>query len=240
MFQQSEFVFPKSQQNDLHLVDSSSKLTNLLRLNPKYLWLLGFYSKHASHNSFSAPTKLVPLSDQSVLMFPHLAMKRLKACISESASNELVTSMWAALLAIQVNNAPHLVSSDLLSFILNGQNITTPQWVNGGSLETLSFGKSNIFCSPNLPLSLRHTTNLCIKLLMAELALTIQKPHCLNSFNVRPLPPCATFLWHHLMIASDMQLFFGSSTGWAIFASSSHLSDSSTHSQQTIAINIWI
>ena len=137
---------------------------------------------------------MVPLSDQSVLMLPRLAMKRLKACINESASNECITSVWTALLAIQVNNAPYLFSSDLLSFIVNGPNISTPQWVNGGSLEILSFGISDIFYSPNLPLSLRHTTHLCIKLLMAELALTIQKPHCLNSFNVRPLPPCATFL----------------------------------------------
>ena len=93
--------------------------------------------------------------------------------------------MWTALLAIQVNKAPYLFSSDLLSFIVNGPNKTNPQWVNVGSLKILSFGISDIFCSPNLPLSLRHTTHLCIKLLMTELALTIRKPHCLNSFNVR-------------------------------------------------------
>ena len=66
----------------------------------KHYLTLGFCSKHAFHHSFSAPTKLVPSSDQSVLMLPCLAMKHFKACINESASNECVTSMWTALLAI--------------------------------------------------------------------------------------------------------------------------------------------
>ena len=49
-------------------------------------------------------------------MLPRLAMKPLKACVNEPASNGRVTSMWTALLAIQVNNAQYLFSSDLLFY----------------------------------------------------------------------------------------------------------------------------
>ena len=86
--------------------------------------------------------------------------------------------MWTGPVAIKVNNVPHLFSSDLLFFFtVNGPNISNQQWVNGGSLEILSFGTSDIFSSDNLPVSLWHTTHLCLKLLMAELALVIQKLH---------------------------------------------------------------
>ena len=73
---------------------------------------------------------------------PHLAINLLRVRMKEFVSIALATSMWTVLLAKQVNRAQYPFKSDLLSRILKGPNISTPQWVNGGASMHLSFGKS--------------------------------------------------------------------------------------------------
>ena len=148
----------------------------------------------AFRSSFCAPTKLDPLSLRRTLIFTLLAIYRRRACMKESVSILQVHSICTALLANHVKSAPYLLSSFLPSFIRNGPNISTPQLVNGGPSNVLSFVRSAIFCSPNFPLSNQHLTHFPIRLLTITLQRTTQKPLLLISFIIRPLPPCATFL----------------------------------------------
>ena len=135
------------------------------------------------------PAKFDPLSQCKILIFPLLAMNRLKAWINESVSILQVHPIWTALLAKQVKSAPYLFSSFLPSFIQKGPNMS--QFVNGGPSRVLSFRKSAIFCSPSLPLSRRHLTHFPTKFLTTVLHLTTQKPLLLTSLIVSPLPPGA-------------------------------------------------
>ena len=45
--------------------------------------------------------------------------------------------------------------------------------------------------------------------------ISIQNPLWFKLFKVIPLPPWESSSWHHGMIASDMLLCFGRTTGWA-------------------------
>ena len=106
---------------------------------------------------------------------------------------------------------PHSVW--LLSWLIwKGPNRSTPQYVKGGADVTLSSGRSAIFCSAVVPRRRRHTTQLEMRCLTAEFALTIQY-RLLSSFNVMPLPAWATFLWASRTKRSTMKLFFGRITG---------------------------
>ena len=120
-------------------------------------------------------------------------------------SQLMVTSMW---------RAQNLFKSDFLSLMVNGWNMSTPRCVNGGTLRHPTLRKSAIFFTPNLPRSLRQLTYLYIISLTTMLALSIQNSFCLKIFKVIPLPPWATFSWHHRMIASNMLLYFGETKGW--------------------------
>ena len=146
-------------------------------------------------------------------MLPLLAINCHSACMKESVSILQVYSICTALLAKHVKSALYLLSSFLPSFIRNGPNISTPQLVNGGPSNVLSFGRSAIFCSPSFPLSNRHLTHFPIRLLTIVLHRTTQKPLLLISFIVNPLPPCATFLWHHSTINLGMLPSLPSNTG---------------------------
>ena len=107
---------------------------------------------------------------------------------------------------------PHSVW--LLSCLIwKGPNRSTPQYVKGGADVTLSSGRSAIFCSAVVPRRRRHTTQLEMRCLTAEFALTIQY-RLLCWFNVMPLPAWAIFLWVSWMIRSTMKLFFGRITEW--------------------------
>ena len=97
--------------------------------------------------------------------------------------------------------------------MVNGSNMSTPRCVNGGTLRHPTLRKSAIFFIPNLPRSLRQLTYLYIISLTTMLALSIQNSFCLKIFKVIPLPPWATFSWHHRMIASNMLLYFGETKG---------------------------
>ena len=81
----------------------------------------------------------------------------------------------------------------------NGPNIS----LKGGASASQCTRRSAIFCSPGLPLSLGHFTDLNKKLLTAALPLVIQYPELLSSFKVVPLLPWAHFMWHSCMIRFD-------------------------------------
>ena len=73
-------------------------------------------------SSLSTPMKLLPLSEYIDQTSPYLAISCLSAKINESVSNENVTSIWTALLVMQVNIAPYLLISLLLRFTIYGSN----------------------------------------------------------------------------------------------------------------------
>ena len=114
-----------------------------------------------------------------------------------------VISMCTAHLAIHVNMAPLHLISFLCCLITNGPNILTPQYVKGDAAASLWMGRSAIFCSPGLPLSLWRFTHLNKRLLTAALQLVIQYPELLSSFKVAPLPPWAYLMLQCCMIRFD-------------------------------------
>ena len=118
--------------------------------------------------------KLVPLFEYIDRTFQRLAVSRLSARINESVSNENVTSICTALLAIQVNIAPYLLTTRSLWFKINGPNMCTPQWVNGAVSVNLQTGRSAIFCSPNLSFNLQESSHLNMKFFTTEFAPTTQ------------------------------------------------------------------
>ena len=83
-------------------------------------------------SSLSAPMKLLPLSEYIDQTSPYLAISCLSAKINESVSKENVTSIWTALLVMQVNIAPYLLISLLLCFAIGGSNghHTMGKWCN--------------------------------------------------------------------------------------------------------------
>ena len=160
-------------------------------------------------------------------------MNLLKVWINESMPNALVTSMSTALLVKLVNRAQYfhsvqkvwtpfyrgshynLFKSNCLSLMVYGPNISTPLCVNGDTSRHLTSGKSAIFCTPNLPYSLKQLKHLYVIPLTTMLALSIQNPICLKLFKVIPIPQWATLSWYHCMIFPDMLPCFGRTTGWA-------------------------
>ena len=82
----------------------------------KCLILIWSISWKAIFNSFSAPTKLLPLSLLIIQMLPFLAILLLSAIIKESVPMVATTSMCTALLAKHVNYALYFFNSLRLSF----------------------------------------------------------------------------------------------------------------------------
>ena len=182
--------------------------TNIL----KEILVLWSISLKAFPSSFCTPTKLDPLSLCKTLMFPLLEINRRIACMKESVSILQVHSICIALLDKHVKIALYFLSSFLPSFIRNEPKISTPQLVDGGPSNVLSFGRPAIFCLPSFPLSNRHLTHFPIRLLTIVLHRTTQKPLLLISFIVRPFHH-ATFLWYHSTINLGILPSFPSNTG---------------------------
>ena len=132
------------------------------------------------------------------------AINRCRACMRESVSMLQVHSICNALLAKHVKSVPYLLSSFLPSFIRNVLNTSRREFVNGGSSNVLSFGRSTVFCLSSFPLNNWNLTHFPIRFLTIVLLQTIQKPLLLISFMVSPLPPCATFLQHHCTVNLGM------------------------------------
>ena len=107
----------------------------------------------------------------------------------------------------------NLFKSNCLSLMVHGPNISTPLCVNGDTSRHLTLGKSAIFCTPNLPYSLKQLKHLYVIPLTTMLALSIQNPICLKLFKVIPIPQWATLSWYHCMIFPDMLPCFGRTTG---------------------------
>ena len=103
-------------------------------------------------------------------------------------------SICIALLKRQVYKAPCFSTSFQSSFTTNGPKISTPQYVNGGSIHILSFDKSAIFCSRSCHLKCLHLTHFPIIDCANELQLMIQTPEDLIWLMVIPQPAYATFL----------------------------------------------
>ena len=116
-------------------------------------------SFRASDSSRIAPTKLVPMSERSCDTVPLKLMKRRMAFMKLSVDMALAISRWIPWLAGQVNSTPHRLSSFRPSLMRKGPKQSTPLWEKGGAGRVLSAGRSAIFCSHNLPLSLRHVTH---------------------------------------------------------------------------------
>ena len=96
-----------------------------------------------------------------------------------------------------------------------GSKISHPEWVNGGASIRLTLGKSAILSTSNYLCNLRWLVHLYIISLTTMFTISIQNPLWFKLFKVIPLPPWESSSWHHGMIASDMLLCFGRTTGWA-------------------------
>ena len=158
------------------------------------------------------------LSDVTLLRLPCLTMIPLSTRINESVSAEFVISMCTALLARHVNIVPHLFSSFLPSFLLNGPNMSTLQYVKWSKSVTLCLGSSDIFCVPNLPLRHLQITHLLMTLLVALFPHVIQKLEFLNWLSVIPLPEWPTLMWHQSKTFLGMMASFRSTIGWKRFS----------------------
>ena len=90
---------------------------------------------------------------------------------------------------MHVNIALYRLTVFLLCLTVKGPNMAMPEWVNGAASFDFQVGRLAIFCSPNRPLNLRHSTQLDITFRTAELAPAIQYPASRILFRVNPQPP---------------------------------------------------
>ena len=186
---------------------------------PIFLWSIFWKTRISSADS---PIKFGPLSDLTNLTIPLLPKKRLKIKMKESVLEERTTSICISLLQRQVYKAPHFLTSFQTCFSTNGPKISTPQYVNGGSIQILSFGKSAIFCCWSCPLNCLHLAHFPIIDRTNELQLMIQNPEDLTWSMVIPLPACATLSWHHRIIDAVVLQDFGNKIGCWISSGISH------------------
>ena len=102
-----------------------------------------------------------------------------------------VVSICTALFTKKVNKPQYCLRLDLLSLMVNGPDMATPQCVNGAASQHLSFDKSDIFWSPNFPCIFLYVTHLWIILRTTALALSTQMLFFLRLFRVN-LPSTMT------------------------------------------------
>lgn len=119
-------------------------------------------------NSFTAPTKLVPLSERMILIQPRIAINRMREFMNAEVVISSSTSIWTALIARHVKRTAHplLVADPPLVFLViisQGPKTYTPINQNGGYPGRMrSAGKSDIFWQSKGLRSL-HITQLCIR-----------------------------------------------------------------------------
>lgn len=145
--------------------------------------------------SFSHQTKLVPLSECNIFVFPLQAITRLSTCIKEP-----VSKLWSYFNVHSLTFHTHKNSSTTLHFVSmlfdnEWAKHINPKICKGCTYASLCIGRSAIFCSPDLLCSLWHFTYLNKKLWTAALQLVIQYPELLSPFRVAPHPPWAYLLW---------------------------------------------
>ena len=147
-------------------------LTIMLHMNSLiFLW---FISENALFSFAMAPTKSVVLSVLMTQTLPLLDTNLWSACTKASVDSEFVDSIWIALLERHMKRDPYLFISLQPSFTKMGPNMSIPQYVNCGSWESLSLGKSVIFCCHILPLRFLQMTHYAISDLTALLQLIVQ------------------------------------------------------------------
>ena len=89
----------------------------------------------------------------SFLLFLFAQWNGLKSRWKNLCLKKWTTSICIALLERQVYKVPpYFLTSFQPSFTTDGPKISTPQYVNSGSIHILSFGKSAIFCCWSCPL----------------------------------------------------------------------------------------
>lgn len=115
----------------------------------------------------TCPNKICSPIRSCVLVGPLRAVNRLRPLIKLAVVMVSRTSICTALVLKQVNMAAHRLFSAWPPFVLrevmaHGPKTSTPTCVKGGSTDSLSAGKPDIFCSSSLPLSRLQVTHLCI------------------------------------------------------------------------------
>lgn len=126
-------------------------------------------------SSFTAPTKLVPLSERNCRTGPRIDRKRLNALMKQEVLNSSTSWIWIPLDIKHVNrNANHLLVANppcvRLAVTSQGTKVTTPTNVNRGPGFKRSFGMLAIFCLQNDARNLRHATQWWISEAISRLA----------------------------------------------------------------------
>ena len=115
-------------------------------------------------------------------------MSRLRHRINESVSMDERHLKCTAQLLRRVNMMPLHLRSDCRSQIVNGPNISRPQYVSGGDGLSGSFGRSAICSTEILPRKILHVTHNDITSLTDKFPLITQKPFDLTSFKAELHP----------------------------------------------------
>ena len=102
--------------------------------------------------------------------------------------------------------------------MINGPNISTPLYLEGGESVTLCLGSCAIFCVPNLPLRHLQITHLLMTLLVTLFLHIIQKTELFNGLSVTTLFKWPTLMWHNCRNFLEIVASFGSTIGWRRFS----------------------
>ena len=163
------------------------------------LWLeaggVNSISQPIRNNSPLAPTKFVPWSHLNCLTGPLRATNLRNELRKLSVEREYTTSRWTARLTKQVNMTPYLLTSLRPHLTRKGPKRSVPQSKNGGPGDSLSAGKSDIFCSHGLPRRREQTTQEWMRRFTNLCSPRIQKPWLRISAHVSPRPWWWTCWW---------------------------------------------
>ena len=136
-----------------------------------------------------------------------------KAVIKLSLVKEYTTSRCTARLTKQVKITPYLLSWWRPDLMKKWPNRSHPQNTNGGPGESLSIGRSAIFCSQGWPHKREQVTHEWISFLTSFCSLNTQYPWLLISEQVIPRPWWLTFWWKCWMIMEDISWEDGNTKG---------------------------
>ena len=163
---------------------------------------------------FEPPTKLLSLSNLSILIFSRLAMNLFRAWIKESVPVVFASSRRTALLAKQIKTMPYLFNSVLQYLIVKGLNISSiySMWMKVHLvfflLANMSFSGSQVWLST---FGILCIWKWCF---CRQNFYSSPKNLSFKQLKVNPLTPWATFWWHLLTIMSVTSCFFGKRIGY--------------------------
>ena len=176
-----------------HLIQSAP----LSRRN--WLIFLLSISREALFNSFSAPKKLLPLSD---CISPHISSSR------NHSSKSL--DKWVSIYLMS-----HL-SEQLYLKAYKHCSISLEVWSLFLDIECFKHTNATVskrWCFSHMVSYPFFTLPIC-QFFLLELASIIQYSLPLISLRVMSLPPCAVFSWHHLIRSSVRAPFMGNRIEW--------------------------